>query len=113
MRVSKKPWGNEKHFVMNEKCTVKILVVNPNEMISLQKHHKRKEVWFFLTPGIVIIGNRRKRVKKGDVVNIGRRVKHRLIGRRIGRTEVLEIAYGTFSDKDIVRVEDKYGRKGK
>ena len=35
---------------------VKTLIVNPNQILSLQKHRKRNETWFFLTPGYVQVG---------------------------------------------------------
>ena len=71
MKPVKKPWGNFKQFSLNEKSTVKILEVNPNQILSLQKHSKRSEVWYFLTPGYVQIGNRRKKVNAGKEIKIG------------------------------------------
>ena len=44
MKIVKKPWGAEKHFIFNKKCSVKILRVKPKGILSLQKHKKRKEI---------------------------------------------------------------------
>jgi len=109
VKIVKKPWGKEKHFIFNTKCTVKILIVKPKQMLSLQRHKLRKELWHFLTPGMVQIGSKKKKIKKGEIVNIGKGKAHRIIS---GKTEVrvLEISYGKFDSKDIIRLEDKYGR---
>ena len=77
----KKPWGKEDHFVLNEKCTVKILTVKPNQILSLQTHKKRKESWYFLTEGYAQLGNKKIKVKKGDVVNIRKGQVHRLFAK--------------------------------
>jgi mannose-6-phosphate isomerase-like protein (cupin superfamily) len=88
---------------------VKILIVKPKQMLSLQKHKKRKEVWYFLTSGYVQIGKNKKRIEKGRIVRIGKGKAHRLISKN-KEVRVLEIAFGSFSQKDIIRLEDKYGR---
>ncbi len=36
-----RPWEKFEKFVENEKCTIKILNVNPNSKTSLQMHKKR------------------------------------------------------------------------
>ncbi len=110
MKTVKKPWGLFRRFVLNKKCTVKILEVNPNQKLSLQKHKKRKETWFFLTPGYVQVGKKKTKVKKGELVQINKNVAHRLFAEK-KKVEVLEISEGQFSEKDVTRLEDKYGRK--
>jgi len=110
MKEVKKPWGGFKQFILNKKCTVKILVVNPNQALSLQKHKKRKEMWFFLTPGYLQVGKKKTKIKKGELIKINKNTAHRLFAKE-KRVEVLEISQGQFSEKDVVRLEDKYGRK--
>jgi len=109
VKLVKRPWGRFKQFVLNEKCTVKILELLPNEELSLQLHKKREEEWYFLTSGIVQIGKNKKMVKKGETVHIGKNIPHRLIS---GNKEVLvlEISFGNFEEGDEIRLEDKYGR---
>ncbi len=109
MKEVVKPWGNEKHFAKNEKCTVKILSVNPGEELSLQKHRYRVEEWYFLTDGYVQKGSRKFKVKKGAFVRVGKNHRHRLFAKR-KRVDVLEVSYGKFLQSDEVRLEDKYGR---
>ena len=110
MKEVKRSWGDFKQFVLNKECTVKILSVKPNQELSLQKHKKRKETWFFLTSGYVQLGKKKKKVKKGGLVRIGKGVMHRLSAKK-SKVEVLEISEGYFDEKDEVRLEDKYGRK--
>ena len=110
MKEVEKPWGGFKQFILNKKCTVKILIVKPNQALSLQKHKKRKEMWFFLTPGNIQVGKKKTKVKKGELIRINKNVAHRLFAKK-KKVEVLEISEGKFSEKDVIRLEDKYGRK--
>jgi len=109
MKLVKRPWGDFKQFVLNKRCSVKLISVKPKGVLSLQKHKKRKEMWYFLTPGFVQIGNKKKAVKKGETVNVKKGQLHRLFAKN-NKVEILEISYGKFNEKDIIRVEDKYGR---
>ena len=109
MKIVKRPWGDFKQFAFNEKCTVKILSINSGEEFSLQKHKNRKEMWYFLTPGYVQIGKKRKKVKEGDVIVIGKNISHRLSSLN-KPVKVLEISFGNFDENDEIRLEDKYGR---
>ena len=110
MKEVKEPWGREKHFSMNKKCTVKILEVNPKQELSLQKHKNRVEEWFFLTEGYVQLGKQKKKVKRDSLVKIPKMKAHRLFAKN-KKVAVLEISYGKFNEKDEIRLEDKYGRK--
>lgn len=110
MKKVKKPWGNEKNFILNEKCSVKIIEVNPNQKLSLQKHKKRSEAWFFLTEGYVQIGKKIKKIEKDSLLEIPNNTAHRLFAKK-KIVRVLEISRGFFDSKDIIRLEDEYGRK--
>lgn len=110
MKEVKRPWGGFKQFVKNKRCTVKIIEVKPKQELSLQYHKKRKEIWYFLTPGIVQLGIKTIRVKKGEIVKIKKFQTHRVIASN-KEVKFLEISLGKFSERDEVRLEDKYGRK--
>ena len=47
-------------------------------------------------------------LESGKTASIPREKKHRLVG--IDMSWVVEVSYGDFSEEDIVRLEDKYGR---
>jgi len=99
-----------KQFVLNKKCTVKIHTVKSGGMLSLQKHRKRSEEWYFLTEGYVQLGKQKKKIKKGTLLRIPKMKAHRLFAKN-KQVKVLEISFGKFSERDETRLEDKYGRK--
>lgn len=106
-----RPWGNFERFTLNEPTTVKIITVTKGEQLSLQTHSKREEYWRIISGnGIVTVGGVDITCRPGDDIFIARGMQH-----RIGATEsdlvFLEVAFGTFDEQDIVRLEDRYGRK--
>ncbi len=109
MKIVERPWGSFKQFVKNKKCTVKIMEIKPKQELSLQYHKKRKEVWYFLTDGFVQLGIEKRKVKRGEIVKIGKWQAHRALA---GKEKVvfLEISLGKFKESDEVRIDDKYGR---
>lgn len=114
-----KPWGGFEQFVLNEKVTVKILLVKVGEAFSLQKHAHRSEFWKVLggTP-TVQIGQTIKIASVGDEFQVLENELHRVSvpkndsPNQPGQTDakILEIAFGDFEEDDITRLEDKYGR---
>ncbi len=106
----KRPWGFFRRFTDNVSSTVKILVVKPNEELSLQSHKKRKEFWRVIGgSGIFKIDDQEHLVKINDEQSISIGTKHQIKAGNDG-IEVLEISLGEFDENDIVRYEDKYGR---
>lgn len=110
MKEVERPWGLFKEFALNKKCTVKVIEVKPHEELSLQKHRHREENWYFLTSGFVQLGNKKKKVKEGELIKISKNTPHRI---KAGwkRVKVLEISFGNFNEHDEIRLEDKYNRK--
>jgi mannose-6-phosphate isomerase-like protein (cupin superfamily) len=105
-----RPWGSFERFTLNEPSTVKIITVNPGEAFSLQTHTHRDERWRVLSgSGKITVGEEVKEIKAGDECYISRGSKHRA---EAGAEELvfLEVATGKFSEEDITRIEDKYGR---
>ena len=109
--IEEKPWGKFEQFCFNEKVTVKIITVQPNSKLSLQYHNHRDEFWRILEGnGQIILKEELVNVKVGDEFFIPRKVKHRIIAGD-NSLSVLEISFGGFNEKDIVRLEDEYNRK--
>jgi mannose-6-phosphate isomerase-like protein (cupin superfamily) len=105
-----RPWGYFRQFIKNQPATVKIIVVKPNEQLSLQSHAQREEFWRVLSgSGFADIGIEHREIKAGDEIMIPLGAKHRLASGPDG-LEVMEISLGEFDENDIVRYEDKYGR---
>jgi len=109
--VDSRPWGNFVEYTHNEPSTVKVLTIFPHEELSLQYHTHRKEFWRVMhgNPDL-IIGDNKIDAKIGDEFEIPENVKHK-ISAKDDVVHILEISFGDFDEKDIVRLEDKYGRK--
>ena len=104
-----KPWGGFKQFILNNKCTVKILEVIPGGVLSLQSHETRDELWVALDDGLIVeLNDKIFELKKGEEVFISKGSKHRLSSKVGGR--MLEISLGLFDEEDIKRYDDEYGR---
>lgn len=108
-KVIEKPWGRYTVFVQNEACTVKILKINTQEQLSLQKHQNRSEYWYIVS-GIVdvSINGETKRMYPTDGCYIEKNDLHRATA--YTDCSILEISYGKFDENDIIRLEDDYGR---
>ncbi len=106
-----RPWGEELWITRNAPTMVKILYVSPGEALSLQYHHTRDEYWRVLSGnGKAEIGDAVIELKPDTDCFIPRETKHRLTG-GTEKLVLLELAFGTFDEEDIVRLEDRYGRK--
>ncbi len=105
-----RPWGNFSQYTHNQISTVKIIEINAGGILSLQLHHLRDELWIPLDEGIVAeIGGQKIHAEVGKPLFVPKETKHRLSAEK--KSRVLEIAFGNFDENDIVRFDDKYGRK--
>ncbi len=105
-----RPWGEFIEFVRNTPSTVKIITVNASEAFSLQTHTKRDEFWQIISgSGTISIGVKSVPVVSGENHFIPRGTTHR-IEANDEPVVILEISFGDFDEKDIIRLEDKYGR---
>jgi len=107
----KRPWGKFRSFPSRQARSIKIISVNPGSSLSLQFHQRRSEFWIILDNGLEItVGSRTWQPEKGEEIFIPKGAPHRLrcLGPEPGR--VLEIWIGHSSEKDIVRLQDEYGR---
>jgi mannose-6-phosphate isomerase-like protein (cupin superfamily) len=105
-----RPWGDFERFTLNEKTTVKIITVKAGEAFSLQTHEHRDEFWRVIKgSGVIRIGDKDNDAHEGDSFFSPRGSEHRVTGGSNG-TVFLEIAFGDFDEKDIKRLEDRYGR---
>ena len=105
-----RPWGSFLKFTENKKSTVKIITVNAGEAFSLQHHQNREERWHIISgSGFVTVGEEKFPVEPGKEFLIKPEIDHRV---EAGNENVvfLEVAVGEFSEEDIVRIKDKYGR---
>ena len=133
--IEHRPWGYFGLYANNEPCTVKILYVKQGEALSLQVHRNRSQFYYCIDDGFFIsysseqvpeeiMGDRKalweftrayiviEHGGEGDMFGFRKRVIHQAdyAGKReYGR--IFEIAFGENDEKDIIRIEDKYGRE--
>ena len=110
-----KPWGSFTQYVINTKCTVKILTCNPGQKLSLQRHYKRNELWVAIDQGVIVeLDGQFFTIDQGAEIWLPAGSVHRLScgESRIEPVRVLEISLGDFDENDIDRLEDIYGREG-
>jgi len=106
-----RPWGSFEQYCQNEKCTVKLIKVEPNSELSLQYHNHRSEFWKIIGgEALIVIDDKTIHGKKGDEFFIPVGTKHRIKTQPNFKTEIMEISFGDFDEDDIVRIEDKYKR---
>ena len=107
-----RPWGEEIWLTRDHEAPtmVKIITVNPGEILSLQYHSRRDEYWYAISgDGIAEVGDEHIPLTAGKTCFIQRETKHRVSGGAV-QLVFLELAFGDFDENDIVRLEDKYGR---
>ena len=108
--ITDRPWGKFATFAMNEKCTVKVITVDPGQKLSVQKHANRDERWICLDEGLIAtIEQKQISLSMVGEIFIPRGSIHTVENRGIEPARFLEISYGEFDENDIVRLSDKYG----
>ena len=110
---TEKPWGYFEILFETEFSKVKILSVDPGQMLSMQMHEHRSETWY-VTQGIATVtkGDTKLELYPGQNVVIDQKERHRVQNFGNEVLEIIEIQTGTyFGEDDIVRFEDMYGRK--
>ena len=109
----KKPWGSFTNLLDEDYTKVKKIVIASGESPSYQYHFKRSEIWV-IVQGIaeVKLDGVSKKYSVGDVIKVFKEQKHQ--PKNIGDEELIfiEIQLGEyFGEDDIMRIDDKYGRK--
>ena len=112
-KEEKRPWGSYQVLSRGEGFQSKILKILPNEKISLQKHHHRSEHWVILEGLAKIIKDDKTfmlQENESTFIPIG--TKHSIQNISSKVLKIFEVQTGNFlSESDIVRYNDKYGRK--
>ena len=106
-----RPWGTFKQFAFNEDCTVSLMMVLPDQRLSLQSHTGRAELWIVIDDGVLVqVGEEEKEYNAGDEIWIPANEKHRLTCKGDKPLRVLEVAFGNWQQDDIKRYQDDYVR---
>jgi quercetin dioxygenase-like cupin family protein len=108
-----KPWGYEIWWAKTERYVGKILHVNAGHALSLQFHNIKDETIYLysgkLLYEIEVNGVLTKReMTPGDTQHVSPKTVHRMTA--IEDSDIFEVS--TPELDDVVRLEDRYGRKG-
>ena len=107
-----KPWGYELHWAKTDRYVGKVIHVNKGHALSLQ-YHNRKDETIFLWSGRLLFemeidGTRVEReLTQGESVHVTPKTIHRMTA--IEDADVFEVS--TPELDDVVRLEDRYGRR--
>ena len=107
-----KPWGYELVWARTERYVGKILHIEPGQILSLQYHNKKDET-IFLWSGRMLFeieqGEQlvKREMEPGEAVHITPPTVHRMTA--IEDCDIFEVS--TPELDDVVRLEDRYGRK--
>jgi len=109
----KRPWGEFKVLKCDKEYWIKIITINPKQKTSMQYHQERDEQFFVLKgDGKVFRQTCETNIKEGDTFTVQNMTVHRLENSSKKEPLVLvEVATGRPSEKDIIRLDDCYGRK--
>ena len=108
-----RPWGW--YITLDEGATYKVkkIHLNPNTKLSLQYHHHRDEHWTVVEgSGKCIVNKDISVMNPGDYMFIAKKEVHRMEASPDGVT-FIEVQRGKCDEKDIVRLQDDYGRVDK
>lgn len=108
-----RPWGKYDSIDEGERYQVKRLSLKSGERLSLQLHHHRAEHWIVVQgTAKVTCGEKTLLLGENESYFIPLGTKHSLENPGKIPLEVIEIRSGTYLEEDdILRFEDKYGRK--
>ena len=108
-----RPWGNYTSLAEGINWQVKKIIVKPNQSLSLQLHQKRTEHWVVVSgQGLVEIDGEKKILRQNESTYIPLGCKHRLSNLDKIPLVLIEVQSGDYlGEDDIIRFEDKYGRK--
>lgn len=112
-KVVEKPWGKEIWFAYNKKYVGKIILINKGHRLSKQ-YHRFKHETLYTDEGKYLLEihkregvHLRKIMKKGSLVVIPPKTIHRLEA-KFCNVKIIEVS--TPQVKDVIRLEDDYGR---
>ena len=108
-----RPWGKYDSVDLGDRYQVKRITVNPGAKLSVQKHHHRAEHWVVVTgTAMVTKGKETILLSENQSAYIPLGEVHALENPGKVPLELIEVQSGSYlGEDDIIRFEDKYGRK--
>ena len=114
-RRVEKPWGWELIWAVADDYVGKVLFVKAGESLSLQFHREKDESWYVQSGRAQLeLGDAGQAILNSEVIATGACFRYRpgTVHRvtALEDTTILEVS--TPHLDDVVRLEDRYGRKG-
>lgn len=109
----KRPWGWYVTTLQMPGYKTKVFSVDPAARLSLQIHHRRKEMWSIVRgEGLCTVGNNLMQVSENSLISVPRGAKHRIENLSADTPLVVsEVQIGEYLEEDdIVRLDDDFGR---
>lgn len=108
-----RPWGSFESVDAGDRYQVKRISVKPGAKLSVQMHHHRAEHWVVVTGSArVTNGQETVLVTENQSIYIPLGQLHSLENPGVIQLEMIEVQSGSYlGEDDIVRFEDRYGRK--
>ena len=110
--IYNRPWGFYKSVWLNSNGQAKILSINANSELSLQKHKRRDEHWIVTKgKGLARIEDALIDLYPGKYIYVPKGCKHQIINNTQSQLFISEVQLGDyFGEDDIIRYSDRYGR---
>ena len=107
-----RPWGSYISIASGENWLVKLIEVNPEASLSLQKHNFRAEHWIVVKgTADVRIEDEKTTLNENQSTFIPQGALHQLSNSKKSKLKIIEVQSGSLlSEEDIERFEDRYGR---
>ena len=107
-----RPWGWFQILETRDQFQLKVINLNPNSKISLQRHKHRAEHWVVVAgTATVTRGDDIIELKQNESTFIPIGMIHRLENKTSDLLEVIEVQSGSYlGEDDIERFDDDYGR---
>lgn len=107
-----RPWGSYSTLALSQDYHIKEIVVLPGQRSSLQSHQCRSEYWVVIKgTGVATLQDEEVTINPGDIIHVPLEAKHRVANTGSEDLVFVEIQLGeNFSESDITRYEDNYGR---
>ncbi len=107
-----RPWGSYTNLYKGNNFLIKEISINPNGILSLQKHFFRSEHWVIIQGNPKITLNKKYFSKKPkETIFIPKGAIHRIQNPNKKKVKIMEVQLGSvLKESDIVRYDDVYGR---
>ena len=107
-----RPWGWFQTLETRDQFQLKVININPNSKISLQRHKHRAEHWVVVVgTATVTRGDEIIKLEKNESTYIPIGMIHRLENKTNETLEIIEVQSGSYlKEDDIERFDDEYGR---